>query len=99
MLVFAMAALMTMASATRAAPTVNYVALGDSLGAGMGAKHGFVERLSRLLRAEEGGGVKLHNLSSGGATTADVLRTQLPRVAGLRPRLVPLTIGTKGCTH
>jgi acyl-CoA thioesterase-1 len=98
MLVFSMAALMTIASATRAAPTVNYVALGDSLGAGRGAKHGYVERLSQLLGAEEGRGVTLHNLSSSGATTADVLRTQLPRVAGLRPRLVTLTIGTNDLT-
>lgn len=75
----------------------SYVALGDSLTAGQGAHRGYVERLYERLAREHPGAV-LHNLGSSGATTADVLRLQLPRVAKLRPALVTLSIGTNDLT-
>jgi len=76
----------------------SYVALGDSLTAGQGARQGYVERLYERLAREHPGAV-LHNLGSSGATTADVLRRQLPRVAKLRPTLVTLAIGTNDLTE
>ena len=92
----ALFALLGMGGAT-AAP-FSYVALGDSLTAGQGARHGYVERLYERLAREHPGAV-LHNLGSSGATTADVLRLQLPRVAKLRPALVTLAIGTNDLTE
>lgn len=93
-----MTTLTVMAAATRPGEaSFSYVALGDSLGAGMGARRGYVERLHEHLSAGRTA-VALHNLSSSGATTADVLRAQLPRVAKLKPNLVTLTIGTNDLT-
>jgi len=93
-----MAALLASASPPRTTGSFNYVALGDSLGAGLGAKRGYVERIFQRLTTEKTGAT-LHNLSTSGATTADVVRAQLPRVAGLRPKLVTLTIGTNDLTE
>ncbi|HEY4187191.1 MAG TPA: SGNH/GDSL hydrolase family protein [Polyangia bacterium] len=93
-----MTTLTIMASAPPAGDaSFSYVALGDSLGAGMGARRGYVERLYQRLGTERAG-VALHNLSSSGATTTDVLRAQLPRVERLRPGLVTLTVGTNDLT-
>jgi len=74
-----------------------YVALGDSLTAGQGARRGYVDRLYERVAQEHPGAV-LHNLGRSGATTSDVLRVQLPRVAKLRPELVTLAIGTNDLT-
>jgi len=87
-----------MGSATASPAPINYVALGDSLTAGQGARRGYVERLYERLAREHPGAVR-HNLASSGATTADVLRVQLPRVAKLRPTLVTLAIGTNDLTE
>jgi len=93
-----MAALLMSAPLPRSDGSFHYVALGDSLGAGQGARHGYVERVFQRLTTEKNGAT-LHNLSASGATTADVLRAQLPRVAALRPNLVTLTIGTNDLTE
>ena len=56
-----------------------YVALGDSTGAGVGAREGgYVVRLFKHIE-ERRPGSKLSNLCVSGATTADVLRAQLER--------------------
>jgi lysophospholipase L1-like esterase len=75
-------------------PPIVYVALGDSTGVGVGARQGggYVARLfERLERARPGS--RLVNLCVSGATTADVLRTQVGRVRQERPTLVTLGIG------
>ena len=96
-LLLPLAAMFALLGAGSAMP-FSYVALGDSLTAGQGARHGYVDRLhDRLLRQHPG--AVLHNLGSSGATTADVLRISLPRVAKLRPDLVTLTIGTNDLTE
>ncbi len=84
----------------KAAGPVVYVALGDSTGVGVGARKGggYVARLfERLERARPGS--RLVNLCVSGATTADVLRSQLPRVAAAKPTLVTLGIGINDVTH
>jgi acyl-CoA thioesterase-1 len=82
-----------------AASPFTYVALGDSLGAGFGAREGgYADRLHRRLRGERPGAV-LRNFSVNGATTADVLRGQLPRVASLHPSLATVEIGVNDLTH
>ncbi len=79
---------------------VVYVALGDSTGVGVGARKGggYVARLfERVERARPGS--RLVNLCVSGATTADVLRSQLPRVAAAGPTLVTVGIGINDVTH
>jgi lysophospholipase L1-like esterase len=76
-----------------------YVALGDSLTAGEGDTGpdgrpvGWAQRLAGLLTARTSVSCALTNLASGGATVPVVLGEQLPRVAGLRPDLVSVTVG------
>jgi acyl-CoA thioesterase-1 len=72
-----------------------YVALGDSTGVGVGADSagGYPERLFQRLRAS---GVRagILNLARSGATCADLVARQLGQVAGKRPALVTVGIGT-----
>ena len=72
-----------------------YAALGDSTGAGVGARQGggYVARLfERIERARPGS--RLVNLSVSGATTEHVLSHQVGRLAeGGAPSLVTLGIG------
>ena len=79
---------------------VVYVALGDSTGVGVGARKGggYVARLFERLTRERAGS-RVTNLCVSGAETRDVLRSQLPRVAGLRPTLVTVGIGINDLTH
>ena len=90
---------MSEGEAKKAGPVV-YVALGDSTGVGVGARKGggYVARLfERIERARPGS--RLVNLCASGATTADVLRSQVPRVAPAGPTLVTLGIGINDVTH
>lgn len=72
---------------------VIYLALGDSTGAGVGARDGgYVTRLfSRILVVRPGS--TLTNLCVSGATADDVLRSQLARGVSAKPNLVTLGIG------
>ena len=76
-----------------------YVALGDSTGAGVGARDGgYVARLfNRLLERRPGS--KLSNLCISGATSADLLRSQLDRGVALNPDLVTVGIGINDIGH
>lgn len=78
---------------------VKYLALGDSTGAGIGAKEGgYVARLFRRVVARRPGS-ELTNECVSGATTSDVLRTQLK--SGLKGdvNLVTLGIGINDIGH
>src|ERR687889_706922 len=58
-----------------AAPaTWDYVALGDSLAAGVGAREGYVARYAEDVRADAGARVKVTNLGVSGQTSAQLLR-------------------------
>ncbi|HET7789035.1 MAG TPA: SGNH/GDSL hydrolase family protein [Myxococcales bacterium] len=72
-------------------PDPLYLALGDSTAAGVGARSGggYPERLVARLQQR----LRLINLGESGATTADVLETQVPRALLTRPRLITLCIG------
>ena len=76
-----------------------YVALGDSTGAGVGAREGgYVARLfTRILERRPGS--KLSNLCVSGATTADLMRSQLERGVALNPDLVTVGIGINDIGH
>ena len=81
------------------APVV-YAALGDSTGVGVGARKGggYAARLfERIERVRPGS--RLVNLCVSGATTADVLRAQVPRVGAARPTLVTLAVGINDATR
>jgi acyl-CoA thioesterase I len=75
-------------------PDPLYVALGDSTAAGVGARSGggYPERLVARLQPRIGT-LRLMNLGESGATTVDVLETQVPRALLTRPRLMTLGIG------
>ncbi len=79
---------------------VVYAALGDSTGVGVGARKGggYVARLfERIERARPGS--RLVNLCVSGATTADVLRSQVGRVGEAGPTLVTVGIGINDLTR
>jgi acyl-CoA thioesterase I len=76
-----------------------YVALGDSTGAGIGAREGgYVARLQKRI-IERRPGSTLVNLCVSGATTEDVLRGQLRKGLAANPDLVTLGIGINDIGH
>ncbi len=78
---------------------VRYVALGDSTGAGIGARNGgYVARIFRNIEAVRSGST-LTNLCVSGATSADVLNRQLERGVAADPNLVTLGIGINDIGH
>jgi acyl-CoA thioesterase I len=90
---------MTANSPTPIKGPINYVALGDSTGSGVGAKNGgYVARLFKGIIADRPGS-KLTNLCFSGATTSDVLREQLDPGIAADPNLVTLGIGINDIGH
>jgi len=78
---------------------ISYVALGDSTGAGIGAREGgYVARLFRRIVARRPDS-ELTNLCVSGATTSDVLRDQLENGLSASPNLVTLGIGINDIGH
>lgn len=72
-----------------------YAALGDStaVGVGAGTGGGYAHRiLRRLVDSDEK--IAVMNLGQSGASSADLLAYQVPRLAGKRPDLITLGIGT-----
>ena len=55
-------------------PAWDYVALGDSLAAGVGARRGYVDRYAEYLRDDTGARVKVVNLGVSGQTSPQLLR-------------------------
>lgn len=86
--------------AFRESVPVLYTALGDSTGAGVGAKQGrgYVARLFERIKRERPGS-RLTNLCVSGATTEEVLRGQLQPAINSHPNLVTLGIGINDMGH
>ena len=86
-------------SNTPIAEPINYLALGDSTGVGVGARNGgYVARVfQRIVAARPD--AKLTNLCVSGATTADVLRDQLEQGLATKPNLITLGIGINDIGH
>ena len=79
--------------------SIVYVALGDSTGAGQGARQGgYVDRLFRKMLGHRPGS-RLVNLCVSGATTTDVLHEQLDEGVQAGPDLVTLGIGINDIAH
>jgi lysophospholipase L1-like esterase len=86
--------------ADRQAPFL-YVALGDSTVEGVGASRpdrNYVSRLHARLR-EWYPAARVENLGVGGATSADVLKSQLGRAIALAPHLITLSVGPNDITR
>ena len=80
---------------------VMYVALGDSTVHGVGATSpvtNYVSRLGQRLRSVYSA-ARLVNLGANGATAAEVVSSQLPRLVALRPDLVTLSVGPNDITR
>lgn len=78
---------------------VVYVALGDSTGVGVGAREGgYVARLFERIKREHAN-ASLKNLCVSGATTDDLLRTQLAPALSAQPTLVTVGIGINDIGH
>lgn len=82
------------ATAGDSASPIVYVAVGDSTGIGLGARDGggYVDRLFARIEQKRPGSTLL-NLSAAGATTADAVDKQLPRLDGARATLVTICVG------
>jgi acyl-CoA thioesterase-1 len=77
-----------------------YVALGDSTGAGVGARDGggYVARLFKRIE-ERRPGSTLSNVCVSGATTEDLVRDQLEKGVAANPDLVTVGIGINDIGH
>jgi len=74
--------------------TIKYIALGDSLTAGVGVsdiKSSYPYLIAEKLSLKNN--VKLVNLAHVGDTSSDVVANQLPKVLSLKPDLITLLIG------
>jgi lysophospholipase L1-like esterase len=92
-----LAAMLPTEAEAASSPATLY-ALGDSTGAGVGAREGsYVDRLLRRI-AESGRAFRLQNLSGSGATTADVLRDQVGKIRPGARGLVLIGIGANDLT-
>jgi len=81
---------------TTSTAQITYVALGDSLTAGVGATYqedSYPYRVAKLLVQENSALVTIVNLGKPGAVSADVLNQQLPQALSLHPDVVTLAIG------
>src|SRR5436853_3901934 len=89
----------SMATAEQSAPVI-YTALGDSTGVGVGSKQGagYVARLFERIKSTHPQS-RLTNLCVSGATTEDVLRSQLQPAINSRPTLITLGIGINDIGH
>jgi acyl-CoA thioesterase I len=89
---------MNTSSPIQAGPII-YVALGDSTGAGVGAREGgYVARIFKRLLTKRPSS-RLINRCVSGATTVDVLRQQLEDGINANPNLVTLGIGINDIGH
>lgn len=83
-------------------PELDFVVLGDSTAAGLGAgdpEHAYATVLAERLAEETGSFVHLHAFGISGARVADVLSDQVPKVARIDPELVFVGIGANDVTH
>jgi lysophospholipase L1-like esterase len=83
------------------APAVRIAVLGDSLALGTGAARadgGFIFRAFRHVLAQRPGS-RIDNVAIGGATTADVLRLQVARLAGTHYDIAIVCAGGNDVVH
>lgn len=83
------------------APTLIYLALGDSTAAGWGAAklEATYPHLVAQTVAKRGFRVHLVNVAVGGATVGDVAASQLAAIDRIKPDLITLSVGANDATH
>jgi lysophospholipase L1-like esterase len=82
-------------------PGVRIVALGDSLAVGVGAstpENGFIFQAYRRLLASRPGS-RIDDFAIGGATAADVLRLQIPRLSQEHADVAIVCVGANDVVH
>ncbi|WP_301002519.1 SGNH/GDSL hydrolase family protein [Capsulimonas corticalis] len=80
-------------------PPLTYLVLGDSTAAGQGGDYRIGIAQSTARHLAETYRVTLINQAVSGATAADVVRDQLPRIRALKPDLVLISLGANDVTH
>jgi lysophospholipase L1-like esterase len=89
----------TMTTNDKTDGAVVYVAVGDSTGAGVGAREGgYPARLLKRIRQERKE-ARLVNLCVSGATTEDLLHDQLQQAIAARPTIITIGIGINDLGH
>lgn len=81
---------------------LRYVALGDSAAQAIGAsnpQHAYVSLIAARLQATTGRPVRIINISRSGARVDDVLRDQVPQLAGLHPDFITVDVGGNDVRH
>src|SRR5262245_45994125 len=73
--------------------------LGDSTAAGVGASSSSGALPSQVADGLGTSGTSVTNLAVSGARVADVLADQVPKVAGVRPDLVLISVGANDTIH
>jgi lysophospholipase L1-like esterase len=81
----------------------DYVALGDSLAAGVGARRGYVDRYAERLRSDTGARIRVLNLSRSGQTSLQLLYalrndTSMRKAIG-KAEVVTFNIGINDLGH
>jgi acyl-CoA thioesterase-1 len=92
-----MSALASPTLAAVVSPPAILYALGDSTGAGVGARYSYVDRVFMRM-SEAGHSFRLDNLSESGATTSDVLHDEVGRIERGTHGLVLIGIGANDLT-
>ena len=82
-----------------AGPSLSYIVLGDSTGAGQGAAYEDGIAVMTARRLAKTRTVILRNFSVSGAKTEEVLAEQLPAAENTRPDLVLIAVGANDVTH
>jgi lysophospholipase L1-like esterase len=82
----------------RGSPVASVVWLGDSTAAGVGASD-LAGTLAEQVAAQLAQPIRLSVVARSGARVADVLKSQLPEVARLRPTEVFVSVGANDATH
>ncbi len=80
-------------------PQINYVVIGDSTAAAVGATAEEGIAVGTALSLAQGRRVVMTNLGVSGARARDVLRLQLPAAEALRPDVVLLAVAANDVTH
>lgn len=82
-------------------PEVLYIAMGNSItqGTGVGTLSETYSYVFAQAIAQQGYYVRVRNTASSGARIADVLQSQLPQLANMKPNYLTLTVGTNDATH
>jgi len=82
-------------------PQLTYLVMGDSTAVGVGAsslERTYHYQVAKKI-ADKGNFVKVTNIAESGATVADVVAQQLPKIAEIKAKVISISIGGNDATH